>query len=319
MFCKDIVKGVENKIKTKENTYKVMRFAIFGNIYQPRKSNAIQKLICMLEERHAELLIDNEFYRFLTQQLQIDVHPSELITDNDFTADIVISMGGDGTFLKAASRVGDKQVPIVGINMGRLGFLADISPEEIETMISDIYEGRYGLEHRAVLKVDFFDSRTGKAIACKGYPYALNDVAILKHDSSSMISIHTEIGRDYLTTYQSDGIIVATPTGSTAYSLSVGGPILEPTSGTIGITPVAAHSLNVRPVVLRDDCEISLQVSSRSHNYLVAIDGRSASYSEDVRLKIQKAPFQTIVLKRQNQTFFQTLRHKMMWGADNRD
>ncbi|MCF0159563.1 MAG: NAD kinase [Bacteroidaceae bacterium] len=296
-----------------------MRFALFGNIFQPRKSAAIQQLICMLEERRAELLIDQEFYHFLVDQQHIVIHPTELIADNQFTADIVISMGGDGTFLKAASRVGEKQVPIVGINMGRLGFLADISPEDIETMINDIYEGHYELEHRAVLKVEFFNQK-GELIKDRtDYPYALNDVAILKHDSSSMISIHTDINQNYLTTYQADGIVIATPTGSTAYSLSVGGPILEPTSGTIGITPIAAHTLNVRPVVLRDDCTISLQVSSRSGNYLVAIDGRSANYPEDVRLRITKAPFNIIVLKRQNQTFFQTLRQKMMWGADGRD
>lgn len=296
-----------------------MRFALFGNIYQPRKSAAIQKLIDMLDELHAELYIDKEFYDFLTQQMQIRVTPQGLITDNEFQADIVISMGGDGTFLKAASRVGDKQVPIVGVNMGRLGFLADISPDEIETMVHDIYNGHYELERRAVLQVSFWDSRTGQEVPCKGYPYALNDVAILKHDSSSMISIHTNIGQDYLTTYQADGIIIATPTGSTAYSLSVGGPILEPITGTIGITPVAAHSLNVRPIVLNDHSLISLQVTSRSHNYLVAIDGRSASYAEHIQLKVQKAPFYTTVLKRQNQTFFHTLRQKMMWGADNRD
>lgn len=310
---------MENKIKAEENTYKVMRFALFGNIYQPRKSAAIQQLIGLLKERQAELLIDKEFHQFLTQNLQIEVQPAELITDNNFSADMVISLGGDGTFLKAASRVGNKQVPIVGINMGHLGFLADISPDEIEAMVDDIYAGRYIVEHRSVLQVDFFDSRTGQPVPCKGYPYALNDVAILKHDISSMISIHTDIGNDYLTTYQADGIVIATPTGSTAYNLSVGGPILEPTSGTIGITAVAAHSLNVRPVVLRDDCEIRLQVASRSHNFLVAIDGRSASYSEHIRLKIQKAPFQIQVLKRQNQTFFHTLRNKMLWGADSRD
>lgn len=295
------------------------KFALFGNIYQPRKATAVQKLLSLLNGREADLFIDREYYHFLTDTLRLEVHPAGLISTPDFSADIAISIGGDGTFLKAASRVGDKQIPIVGINVGRLGFLADISPEEIETMVHDLYTGHYIKEQRSVLQVQFFRNADGQEITCQDYPFALNDVAILKHDSSSMISIRTTIDHDYLTTYQADGLVIATPTGSTAYSLSVGGPILEPMSRTIGMTPVAPHSLNVRPVVLRDDSEIRLQVASRSHNFLVAIDGRSASYPEGVELLIRKAHYQVLVLKRPNQTFFHTLRQKMMWGADARD
>lgn len=298
---------------------KSLKFAIFGNVYQPRKSTAIQKLLSLLDERKAELHIDKEFYEFLTENLLIDVKPTSIITDNSFYADIAISMGGDGTFLKVASKVGNKNIPIVGINMGRLGFLADISPEEIETLVDILYEGKYDIEHRTVLSVRLFKNDTGEEIACKGYPYALNDIAVLKHDSSSMIGIRTDINNSYLTTYQADGIVIATPTGSTAYSLSVGGPILEPTSHTIEITPVAPHSLNVRPVVLQDDSKIRLKIASRSQNYLISIDGRSYSLSEKVEVNVQKANYEVLVIKRQNQTFFQTLRQKMMWGADSRD
>ncbi|MCQ2268957.1 MAG: NAD kinase [Bacteroidaceae bacterium] len=298
---------------------KSLKFAIFGNVYQPRKSTALRKLFSLLDERKAELYIDKEFYEFLTENLLIDIKPTSIITDNSFSADIAISMGGDGTFLKVASKVGNKNIPIVGINMGRLGFLADISPEEIETLVDILYAGKYDIERRTVLSVRLFKNDTGEEIACKGYPYALNDIAVLKHDSSSMIGIQTDINDSYLTTYQADGIVIATPTGSTAYSLSVGGPILEPTSHTIGITPVAPHSLNVRPVVLRDDSKIHLKIASRSQNYLISIDGRSYSLSEKVEVYVQKANYEVLVIKRQNQTFFQTLRQKMMWGADSRD
>lgn len=298
---------------------KSLKFALFGNTYQPRKSNVAQQLLSLLAERKAELYIDNEFHTFLTKKLHLDVNPTGIITDNNFEADIVISMGGDGTFLKAASRVGNKQIPIVGINTGHLGFLADISPEEIDTLINILYQEEYDIERRAVLSVRFFDSTTGKEIPSKNYPFALNDVAILKHDISSMIGIETYIGDTFLTTYQADGLIISTPTGSTAYNLSVGGPILEPLSGTFGLTPVAPHSLNVRPVVLRDDSCIHLKVRSRSHNFLVAIDGRSNSYPESVELHIQKADYEVLVIKRKNQNFFETLRQKMMWGADARD
>lgn len=298
---------------------KSLKIALFGNVYQPRKSTAVQKLLSILDARKAELYIDQEFHQFLTDNLHIDVKAKGIISDDSFDADIVVSMGGDGTFLRAASKVGNKQIPIVGINVGRLGFLADISPEEIETLIEILYERKYETERRTVLAIKLHNRHNGKEVICKGYPYALNDVAVLKHDSSSMIGIRTEINRSYLTTYQADGIVVATPTGSTAYSLSVGGPILEPTSKTIEITPVAPHSLNVRPVVLRDDCTIRLQVESRSHNYMISIDGRSYSLSEDIEVTIQRADYEVLVIKRQHQTFFQTLRQKMMWGADSRD
>ncbi|MBQ0060816.1 MAG: NAD kinase [Bacteroidales bacterium] len=303
----------------KQNSAKSLKFALFGNTYQPKKSAAVQQLLSLLEQKGAEVFIDQEFYTFLTTSLHLDVKAQGLISDNDFDVDIVISMGGDGTFLKAASRVSNKEIPIVGINMGRLGFLADISPDEIENMVCDLYDGNYGVEKRSVLHTRFINSTTGEEIPCKTYPYALNDIAILKHDSSSMISIRTLIDDSFLTTYQADGIVIATPTGSTAYSLSVGGPILEPMSRTIGLTPVAPHSLNVRPVVLRDDSNIQMNVTSRSHNYLVAIDGRSASYPEDTELHISKANYSVLVIKRQGQSFYQTLREKMMWGADNRD
>ncbi len=298
---------------------KTLKFALFGNIYQPRKSVAAQKLISLLDERMAELYIEKEFYAFLTEKMQLEFKPAGIISDDNFQADIAISMGGDGTFLKAASKVGNKQIPIVGINIGRLGFLTDTTPDEIETLVNALYEEKYEVEHRTVLSVKFFNAETNEEIPSCGYPFALNDVAILKHDSSSMISIRTSINDNYLVTYQADGIVVATPTGSTAYSLSVGGPILEPTSNTFEITPVASHSLNIRPVVLRDDCTIRLQVASRSHNFLVAIDGRSYSYPEKIELQIKKGDYKVHVIKRQNRTFFHTLRHKMMWGADNRD
>ena len=209
-----------------------------------------------------------DFYQFLTAELKMDVHADYLFDGDNFTADMVISIGGDGTFLKAARRVGKKGIPILGINTGRLGFLADI--------------------------------------------------AVLKRDSSSMISIRTAINGAYLNTYQADGLVIATPTGSTAYSLSVGGPIMVPHSNTVVITPVAPHSLNVRPIVIRDDWEITLDVESRSHNFLVAIDGRSETCKETTQLTIRRADYSVKVVKRFNHIFFDTLRSKMMWGADGR-
>ena len=288
------------------------KFALFGNIYQAKMSAHVLRLLSILGQHQAEVYIDNEFYQFLTKDQKLDISVAGVFEGSDFEADMVLSMGGDGTFLKAASHVGNKNIPILGINTGRLGFLADVSPEEMEETFEDIYRGNYKIEDRSVLQA-FSEGQP-----LKGYPCGLNEIAILKRDSSSMITIHTSINGAYLTTYQADGLVIATPTGSTAYSLSIGGPVIVPHSKTIAITPVAPHSLNVRPIVINDDWEITLDVESRSHNFLVAIDGRSETCREGTRLTIRKADYYIKVVKRPNHVFFHTLRDKMMWGADGR-
>ena len=288
------------------------KFALFGNIYQAKKSAHILHLLSVLERHQAEVIIHKEFHEFLTKEQKMNIRTTGIFESNDFEADMVLSIGGDGTFLKAASQVGKKSIPILGINTGRLGFLADVSPEDIEETFDDIYKQNYKIEDRSVLQA------ISQREPLKGHPFGLNEIAVLKRDSSSMISIHTSINGAYLTTYQADGLVISTPTGSTAYSLSIGGPIIVPHSNTIAITPVAPHSLNVRPIVINDDWEITLDVESRSHNFLVAIDGRSETCSEDTRLTIRKADYNIKVVKRPNHIFFHTLRDKMMWGADGR-
>ena len=288
------------------------KFALFGNIYQAKKSAHVLRLLSILGKHQAEVYIHKDFFLYLTKDQKMDIQVAGVFEGDDFEADMVLSMGGDGTFLKAASYVGKKNIPILGINTGRLGFLADISPEEMEETFEDIYRKNYKVEDRSVLQV-FSENQF-----LKGYPCGLNEIAILKRDSSSMITIHTSINGAYLTTYQADGLVIATPTGSTAYSLSIGGPIIVPHSKTIAITPVAPHSLNVRPIVINDDCEITLDVESRSHNFLVAIDGRSETCREGTRLTIRKADYHIKIVKRPNHVFFHTLRNKMMWGADGR-
>ena len=221
-------------------------------------------------------------------------------------------MGGDGTFLNTAARVGEKEIPIIGINTGRLGFLAEVLPKDFEKLIESLRRGDYFIEHRSLLRV------CDNANQLNIYPYALNEVAILKHDNSSMISIRALVDGHYLTTYQADGLLISTPTGSTGYSLSVGGPIISPTSPCIALTPVAPHSLNVRPIILNDDITIRLQVKSRNHNFLTSIDGRSQNLDDHVELMIRRAPYRIHLVKRSNSHFFDTLRNKLLWGADKR-
>lgn len=288
------------------------RFALFGNIYQPEKSALAEKLLRTLTAQGAEILIDRPFHDYLTQRMQLDIPSATLIDGDSFDADFALSMGGDGTFLQTAARIGRKGIPIIGVNTGRMGFLADVGNTEIEHIVQNICDGDYRLESRSVLEV-----RSSARLST--YPYALNEVAVLKRDNSSMISIRVAVNGEYLTTYQADGLIVNTPTGSTGYALSVGGPIMPPGSRVIGLVPVAPHSLNVRPISLQDDAEVSLTVESRNHQFLVAIDGRSETCAEDVCLKIHKADYTIQVLKRHDSSFFRTLREKLMWGSDVRN
>ena len=292
--------------------HRKLRFALFGNIYQTKKSASIQKVLSCLSEHGAELYVDMEYYYFLKDNQRIDVNAAKIFTDDDFQADFVISMGGDGTFLKAASRVREKMIPILGVNMGRLGFLADVSPGDIERCVEAIYQDDFSIENRALIKVE----TDGEPL--EGYDCALNDVAILKRDTASMISIHASINGDHLTTYQADGLVVSTPTGSTAYSLSNGGPIIVPGTKVFSMTAVAPHSMNIRPIVLSDSSEITLPVESRSHNFLIAIDGRSEKCKEGTRLTLRRAPYDVKVVKRSGRRYFNTLREKMMWGEDAR-
>lgn len=291
---------------------KKLKFAVFGNEFQPRKSTAAQKIFSLLSEKKAEIYVDETFYRFLSEGQRLNVPITDVFTSLDFDVDFVISIGGDGTFLKAASKVGARNVPIVGINMGRLGYLADISPTEIEKAITMLYSGDFVTESHSVIQVEALDGEL------KGNPFALNDIAVLKQDSASMITIHAKIDTENLVTYQADGLIVSTPTGSTAYSLSNGGPIIMPHTGVLCLTPVAPHSLNVRPLVVPADAEITLDVESRSHKFLVAIDGRSHKLPETTRLVIRKADHEVQIVKRRRRNYISTLREKMMWGADIR-
>lgn len=288
------------------------KFALFGNIYQTKKSANIQNIMSYLSRRDAEVCVEKKFYDFLVGAGKLRPGSVEVFEGSDFTADFVISMGGDGTLLRAAGVVGRKNIPIIGINMGRLGFLADIVPAETESALDSLYRGDYTIENHSVICVE----ADGKPLP--GVCNALNDIAVLKRDNASMISIRTSINGEYLVTYQADGLIVSTPTGSTAYSLSNGGPIIVPQTGILCLTPVAAHSLNIRPMVIPDDSEITLTVESRNHNFLIAVDGQSSKCNENTVLTIRKASYNIKIVKRSSQKYFSTLRQKMMWGADTR-
>lgn len=290
-----------------------LRFAIFGNEYQAKKSQAIHKIIAILQQHEAEIIVDKPFYDFITDGQRFDISVDGVFEGDDFSADFAISMGGDGTLLKTASRVDSKNIPIIGVNIGRLGFLADVNPSEIEQSMKAVFDGRFRVCEHNVIQVE-----TDNGDAIVGSPYALNDIALLKRDHASMISIRVNVNEEYLMTYQADGLIVTTPTGSTAYSLSNGGPIITPGTNTLCLTAVAPHSLNVRPIIVPDTAVITMKVESRSHSFLAAVDGRSTSLHEGTVVTISKAPYSARIVRFSDRKYFSTLREKMMWGLDQR-
>ena len=290
-----------------------MRFAFFGNEYQAKKSQAVYKIIAFLQQRKAEILMDKPFYEFITQGQHMDISVTRVFEGDDFEADFAISMGGDGTLLETAARIGAKRIPIIGVNIGRLGFLAAVNPSDIETAFDALYRGDYQLHDHSVIKIE-----TEEGGEVTGLPYALNDIALLKRDNASMISIRTSINNEYLMTYQADGVIVTTPTGSTAYSLSNGGPVIAPDTATLCLTPVAPHSLTVRPIVVPDNSVITMKGESRSHNFLAAVDGRSMSLNDGTVVRIFRAPYSARIVRFTERRYFTTLREKMMWGMDQR-
>lgn len=290
-----------------------MRIAIFGNIYRPVILSHIQVLFDYFKGKEVAILLDKVLYDFVSGHKQINLEGTEIIVDDDFVADLAMSIGGDGTFLNTAARIGRKQIPVLGINTGRLGFLADVSSEDIIPALNAILANHYRLEERTLLFVETSDGTTFD------YPYALNEVSVLKQDSSSMMSINASVNGEMVHTYQADGLIVSTPTGSTAYSMSVGGPLVVPQAQNIILSPVASHSLNVRPLIVPDSWIIELDVHSRSQNYLVALDGRSKILEHTTKLNISKADYTVKIIKQLNHTFFDTLKNKLMWGVDKRN
>ncbi|MDD4968438.1 MAG: NAD kinase [Paludibacter sp.] len=290
-----------------------MRIAIFGNIYRPVILSHIQVLYEYFKQKQVTIILDKILYEFVFEHGQIDLEGTEIIHNDNFVADLAMSIGGDGTFLNTAARIGRKQIPILGINTGRLGFLADVSSEDIIPALDSILANHYSVEERTLLFVETSDGTPFE------YPYALNEVSVLKQDSSSMMSINASVNGEMVHTYQADGLIVSTPTGSTAYSMSVGGPLVVPQAQNIILSPVASHSLNVRPLIVPDSWIIDLEVHSRSQNYLVALDGRSMVLEHKTKLRIRKADYTVMIIKQLNHTFFDTLKNKLMWGVDKRN
>lgn len=291
----------------------MMKVAIYGNMYQENYLNQLSNFLDALSHSEIKIEMESTFYNYLSRLLPQPPMVDAVIVGKDFEADMAISIGGDGTFLRTARWVGEKQIPILGINTGHLGYLADITVDDMIPAVDDLKNGLYKIENRSLIEVT---SMRKEAIV--DWNYALNEVAILKQDTSSMISVETQINDAALATYLGDGLIISTPTGSTGYNLSVGGPILEPTAPNWVISPIAAHSLTMRPLVISDSSELTITTSSRATSYRVSLDGRSVTLPVGSTIKIRKAPFVVKVVQRMKHNFTETLRNKLLWGVDNR-
>ncbi|MBN2165504.1 MAG: NAD kinase [Marinilabiliaceae bacterium] len=292
-----------------------MRVAVFGKKFNESFRSYCQTFISILEKWGCEVIIYQPFYRFLKKEIILPVNfSSTFLRSDDLTnVNMIFTIGGDGTFLEAATLVRNQNIPIAGINSGRLGFLADISKEDIEVAMSDIFQNRHQLRNLNLLEVN-----TGNRVF-GDLNFALNELSISKRDSSSMITVHVYLNGEFLNSYWADGLIIATATGSTAYSLSVGGPILHPDSQNFVLSPIAPHNLTVRPLVIPNDMEITLRVDARGGKYLASIDSRSRVMDEQIVITIRKANFSIPMVVRTHHNYYDTLRNKLMWGADKRN
>ena len=283
-----------------------MTIAIFGNTLRQETIREVRHVVEFLQLRGVDIV--------LSQELRHEAFNREFLSVEDYISqtgeviDFAISVGGDGTFLTTASLVGHLDIPILGINCGHLGYLAEVQMDNIDAVLDQLITNNYTIEQRRMLEATC--QQGGKIVS----PYALNEVAILKSGLSSMITLDVALNGENLHNYKADGLLIATPTGSTAYNLSAGGPLLDPHVNAIILTPVATHSLNIRPLVVLDDSRIDVKISSRNGNYLLSVDGRSQVLSQDLQLHIERSQ-RTIKLVRINgQTFMQSLKDKLHWG-----
>jgi len=293
-----------------------VKVAVFGTSVSESFIPVLNDFFGFLEKNKIEVQLFRPFKDFLLQEMNLPVYYSSLFnspSDFDVSNKFIFSVGGDGTFLHSVVNIQNFDIPVVGVNSGRLGFLADISQDQVYSALTDIFNNRYSVIERALLKVEFMGMEN------IDFSFALNELAVLKTDSSSMINISAWCDNQLLNNYWADGLIIATPTGSTAYSLSVGGPILTPDSENFVITPLAPHNLTIRPIVVPDNYELKLKVEGRGNTYLASLDYRSVAVDFDTILKIRKANVTLKTLQLPDQNFFNTLRNKLMWGFDKRN
>lgn len=292
-----------------------MLVALYNRTFEEQDVPMLKHILQLLEQHKIQTVFYKDFYLALQQYVPFNVTPRLFTSKKDLPThtDMLFSLGGDGTMLDTVSFVGNSNIPLIGINLGRLGFLAAIPEEEVEAAILSLIRGSYTLEKRSLIHLDssvpLFD----------GAPYALNEFTLHRKDSSSMIKIHTYLNGEFLNTYWADGLIVATPTGSTGYSLSCGGPVVFPQASSFVITPVAPHNLNTRSIIVPDDNVISFEVEGRTEQVLCTLDARTESVGMGVQLAVKRESFTISLVRPDEHNFLKTIRQKLYWGIDRRN
>ncbi|MBP6128109.1 NAD kinase [Flavobacterium sp.] len=294
-----------------------MKIAVFGQYYQNNTHSIVEKVVAFLEQNNIEIcfykifydkLIENEVS--LSEYSTFDSH--ECLKDN---FDYLISIGGDGTILRAATFVRNYNLPIIGINAGRLGFLATIQEENIEKLLTRVVANDFCISKRTLVSLHAHPEN----VDLEDINFALNEITVSRKDTTSMITIETYINNEYLNSYWADGLIISTPTGSTGYSLSCGGPVIMPTSNCFVITPIAPHNLTARPLIIPDDSELTLKIKGREEQYLVSLDSRITSVSNETTLTVKKSDFHISIIEFPEEGFLRTIRKKLLWGEDKRN
>ena len=299
--------------------YGLMTIAVFGNAMKSQTLVEVRHILEFMTEKGVHVLLSQE----LRQELNLREYPgfpenwdSDEQPENVYgePIDFALSVGGDGTFLTSSAVIGDKNIPILGVNVGHLGFLADVQSQDLDNILQKLVAGEYTIEQRSLLRVSVLDKEGSFRNDLVMAPNALNEVAILKQGLTNMLTIETRVNGELLHTYHSDGLVISTPTGSTAYNLSIGGPLVVPQNRAIILTPIAPHSLTVKPIVVPDDWTFDIRVSSRYDTYMVSVDGRSQSLSTDMSLHIERAPYTVKVVQIGDNSFLKSLRTKLNWG-----
>jgi NAD+ kinase len=294
-----------------------MKIAIYGQYYLNSTEPIIKDIFVFFKKNNVELIIESAFLEMLYEKNIIhETYPTfSSHNELDSSFDMLISIGGDGTILRAATLVRNSGVPILGINAGRLGFLATVQKEKIDSFLQFVIDKKYSISKRALLSLEC--SPENEAI--HEINFAMNEITVSRKDTTSMITIETYLNDEFLNSYWADGLIISTPTGSTGYSMSCGGPILTPEVKSLVITPIAPHNLNARPLVIPDNTEIKLRVTGREDKYLVSLDSRVTTVKNESVLLIKKNPFEINMIEIPEETFLKTLRNKLLWGEDKRN
>jgi len=293
-----------------------MKVALYSHTYKEDTLEYVVELLDELHKENAEVWIEADFYNFLSENRAsktYDTFSDTVGLDDSF--DMFVSFGGDGTILRATTFVRNLGIPIVGVNTGRLGFLSTIDKEEVRKVVQEFKNGKYAIIERSLVEVDAESNIPG----LNGLNFALNEIAVSRKDTTSMITVETYLNGEYLTSYWADGLIISTPTGSTGYSLSCGGPVIVPTVKSLILTPIAPHNLNARPLVISDDTLIRLKVSGREENHLISLDSRIASVENGKEIIIKKADFVINMVEYASESFLKTIRNKLLWGEDRRN